>query len=167
MRNFQLNNKRQQSGAALVIGLIILLVMTLLGVSSMNSSRTELKIAANIQNKSVAFQTAETATQRVIVNPATKWGNILTTQTFSYAPSGENFSASTNMKFIDCRNNPEGYSLEGDGVADGSGSGNRAVIHQLRSVGSKNASGNVVASSAIVAGIQTMLAGCTPPAPAP
>jgi len=155
--------KRQQSGAALVIGLIILLVMTLLGVTSMNTSRTELKIAANIQNRSVAFQTAETATQRVLISSATLWGDIDNIQQFSFAPTGQDYSAATEMQFEDCRNNPEGYSLEGDGVGDGTGSSNKAVVHNVKSVGSALSSGTAVAKSSVVVGIQTMLAGCTPP----
>ena len=48
----------KQNGAALVVGLIMLLVMTLLGITSMSSTRIELKIANNLSNHSTAFQTA-------------------------------------------------------------------------------------------------------------
>ncbi len=167
MKNLSL--QKQQSGAALVIGLVILLVMTLLGVSSMNSSRTELKIAANIQNKSVAFQVAENAIQRVVLDPATPWSNLTTTATnFTFDPAGENYSARTAMIFEDCRRNPQGYDLSGDGVGDGAGSNNKAIVHNIRSVGEAKAltTARVVASSAVSVGVRTMLAGCTPPAPA-
>jgi len=162
-----LNLRKQQSGAALAVGLVILLVMTLLGITSMNTTRTELKIAANIKNHSTAFQTAETATQRVLLDTATLWGDIDNIQNFSFAPTGKSYSAATQMQFEDCRNNPEGYSLEGDGVGDGTGGGNKAVIHNIRSVGTTSTAfgGEAIASSVVVVGIQTMLAGCTPPAP--
>ncbi len=159
-----LNMHKRQSGAALVIGLVILLVMTLLGVSSMNSSRTELKIAANIQNKSVAYQVAENAIQRLILNPATPWGSTEknTPVLSTYAPEDENYSATTIMTLTDCRKNPIGYSLEGDGINDGKGSANRAIIHNVKSIGDATAPGTgaVVASSAISVGIQSLLAGC-------
>lgn len=163
----KLSLQKQQSGAALVIGLVILLVMTLLGVSSMNSSRTELKIAANIQNKSIAFQAAENAIQRVVLDPATPWSNLTTTATIStFEPTGQNFAARTVMLFEDCRRNPQGYDLSGDGVGDGAGSNNKAIVHNIRSTGETKAATTslVVASSAVSVGVRTMLAGCTPPA---
>jgi len=51
---------RKQSGAALVIGLILLLVMTLLGVSGMNTATLELTMTSNDQYGENAFQAAET-----------------------------------------------------------------------------------------------------------
>ena len=54
--------KKQQSGFVLVLALVLLAVMTLIGVSSMESSNMELKAAANAQQHQVAFN----ATQSVI-----------------------------------------------------------------------------------------------------
>ncbi len=48
----------RQRGAALVIGLIVLLMLTLLGVSNMNMTSVELKITSNVQNRHHAFQGA-------------------------------------------------------------------------------------------------------------
>lgn len=50
----------RQRGAALVVALILLLVMTLLGVSGMNTATLELTMAGNAQNQQDAFQAAET-----------------------------------------------------------------------------------------------------------
>ena len=50
----------RQRGAVLIVSLILLVVMTLLGVSSMNSTSLEEKMAANSQVTTRAFQTAET-----------------------------------------------------------------------------------------------------------
>ncbi|MBT8091908.1 MAG: hypothetical protein KJN77_02660 [Gammaproteobacteria bacterium] len=50
----------QQSGAALVIGLLLLVVITVLAVSGMNTATTELAMARNHQNYEYAFQAAET-----------------------------------------------------------------------------------------------------------
>ena len=51
---------RQQSGAILAVSLILLLVMTILGVSNMKSAALELRMASNTQSHQHAFQAAET-----------------------------------------------------------------------------------------------------------
>lgn len=53
-------NMQAQRGAALVVGLILLMVLTVLGVSGMNSSTLELTMASNAQFQQDAFQAAET-----------------------------------------------------------------------------------------------------------
>lgn len=50
----------KQTGAALVVGLILLVVVTVLAISGMNTATTELAIARNDQNFEYAFQAAET-----------------------------------------------------------------------------------------------------------
>lgn len=50
----------RQSGAALVVGLVLMLVMTVLGVSGMNTATLELTMAGNAQSQQLAFQAAET-----------------------------------------------------------------------------------------------------------
>ncbi len=52
--------KRKQDGAALVVGLVLLVVITVLAVSGMNTATTELAMARNDQNYENAFQAAET-----------------------------------------------------------------------------------------------------------
>jgi type IV pilus assembly protein PilX len=57
---FQLTIQRQQ-GAALIVSLIVLMVMTMIGISSMQSTTMEEKMAGNMRDQSVAFQNAEIA----------------------------------------------------------------------------------------------------------
>lgn len=52
-------NCNKQGGAALVVSLILLAVVTLLGISSMKSSNSELKMAASMRDRGVAFEAAE------------------------------------------------------------------------------------------------------------
>lgn len=52
---------RRQHGVALLVALILLVVMTLLGLSAMDSVMMETKVAANAQERTYAFQIAETA----------------------------------------------------------------------------------------------------------
>ena len=49
-----------QDGAALVVGLVLLVVVTVLAISGMNTATTELAIARNDQSFENAFQAAET-----------------------------------------------------------------------------------------------------------
>lgn len=49
----------KQQGAVLVIGLIVLLVLTLLGVSGMNNVTLEGKLTSNVQSLGMAFEGAE------------------------------------------------------------------------------------------------------------
>ena len=53
------NLKTKQNGAALVVGLVLLVVVTVLAVSGMNTATTELAMARNDQSYENAFQTAE------------------------------------------------------------------------------------------------------------
>ncbi len=51
----------RQQGAALAMSLIILLVMTVIGVTAMQVTVLEEKMAGNLRDRSIAFQAAESA----------------------------------------------------------------------------------------------------------
>ncbi len=55
----RINFPGKQNGAALVVGLILMVVITVLAISGMNTATTELAMARNDQNYENAFQTAE------------------------------------------------------------------------------------------------------------
>jgi hypothetical protein len=55
-----MHNPRRQRGAILVVGLVLLLVMTVLGISTMKTASLELNMAGNDQFYENAFQLAET-----------------------------------------------------------------------------------------------------------
>ena len=57
-------NRRTGKGAALVVGLLLLLVLTLLAVSGMGTSTLELQMAGNQQYSEKAFQAAEVGIER-------------------------------------------------------------------------------------------------------
>lgn len=50
-----------QSGSALLISLVILVIMTILGISAMSNTVLEAKMANNIEQRQIAFQAAEKA----------------------------------------------------------------------------------------------------------
>ena len=58
--NNAISCRSEQRGAALVVGLILLMVLTVLGISSMNTATLELAMAGNTQHHQEAFQAAET-----------------------------------------------------------------------------------------------------------
>ena len=56
----------KQQGAALVVGLILLVVITVLAISGMNTATTELAMARNDMNYENAFQAAETGLENAL-----------------------------------------------------------------------------------------------------
>lgn len=55
------NSNKNQSGAVLVISLIMLMLLTLIGISGTQNSALEEKMASNQRDKDLAFQAAESA----------------------------------------------------------------------------------------------------------
>ncbi len=60
------NKSQRQDGAALVVGLVLLVVITVLAISGMNTATTELAMARNDQNYENAFQAAETGLENAL-----------------------------------------------------------------------------------------------------
>ena len=58
----------KQQGAALVVGLILLVVITVLAISGMNTATTELAMARNDQNYENAFQAAESGIEQALAS---------------------------------------------------------------------------------------------------
>ena len=56
----------RQRGAALVIGLVLLLILTLLAVSGMSTSSMELVMAGNEQFRQKSFQASDTGLERAL-----------------------------------------------------------------------------------------------------
>jgi type IV pilus assembly protein PilX len=59
-------NLVRQRGTALVIGLVLLAVLTLLAITGMNTSSTELLMAGSEQYRQNAFQASETGIEQAI-----------------------------------------------------------------------------------------------------
>lgn len=65
--------RNRQSGAALIVGLILMMVLTLLAISGMNTATTELALANNNQYFENAFQAAESGIEEALSRPDTTW----------------------------------------------------------------------------------------------
>jgi type IV pilus assembly protein PilX len=113
LRNTQHKFARAEQGAALIIGLLLLLVLTILGISGMNSASLEFIMAGNEQYKNNAFQAAETGIQSVAINsdnfiasdaapPITTTGNVIV---------GSNDTYNATVTFVG-----KGNTLSGNGI---------------------------------------------------
>ena len=60
-QSMALRGQTRQDGVALFIALVVLLIITLVGVSSLQSTRIEERMAANSLDRDTAFQAAEAA----------------------------------------------------------------------------------------------------------
>ena len=67
-RMSMIRSSHQQAGAALPIGLILLLILTVLAISAVVTSTLELRMVANTQQQERAFQAADTGIERAISN---------------------------------------------------------------------------------------------------
>ncbi len=65
MKNKNAQTKNTQTGATLIVSLVILTVVTALGLASMRNSNLELKMSASSRDRSVAFQNAESALRAI------------------------------------------------------------------------------------------------------
>ena len=62
MENFHTTSIRsRQRGAVLVISLILLLILTVIGMSAIQTTTTEERMAGNMRDSEIAFQSAEAA----------------------------------------------------------------------------------------------------------
>lgn len=83
-----LGNPQAQQGAVLVMGLLLLVVITILAVSGMNTATTELAMARNDQNYENAFQAAEAGLENALSQGRFNTiGGTNLTQTVSYHDS--------------------------------------------------------------------------------
>jgi len=151
------SGQKKQDGAALVVGLVMLLVMTLIGVTSMNQTRTELKIANNIKNHSDAFQTAALMFERAIVDPAINWLSSSKTALrgaydTGYLSASEKKIGTVDVVFVGC------LKLDGNSLTRNF----QSLIHEVSVTGSElsAAGGDVIGVSRQRAGYTTNAAGC-------
>ncbi len=62
---------RQQQGAVLIMGLVLLMALTIVGVASLNNNTLQSRMAGNLVDSTLAFNAAETAARalQVSLNP--------------------------------------------------------------------------------------------------
>ena len=93
----KLSYRDKQQGAALVVGLMLLVVITVLAISGMNTATTELAMARNDQAYEDAFQAAETG-----IATALSQGQFVTTGSTSLAQTiSSHQNIATTIQFED------------------------------------------------------------------
>ncbi len=97
----------RQRGAALIIGLLLLLVLTVFAVTGMSRASLELALSGNTQFSENAFQAAESAIEAELVAGPSPMG-ALRTSNFSF---GDATDAASEVAFDATRLAPPGYSL--------------------------------------------------------
>ncbi len=93
MMNFR--STPTQKGAALIISLMMLVVMTILGISAVTTTTMEEKMAGNLRNKHLSFQSAEAAIRTgeidaESVSPDTVFSDAGTNGYYSRSDAGDN-----------------------------------------------------------------------------
>ena len=168
MKN-SIQNISRQEGAALVVGLIVLLIMTLLGISSMSLSISELKMANNLQMQNIGFQSALAVTDLITDEKsasapiqALKW-DISTPQTVSNVTTSSitsgSVTTSANIDYAGCMNSVEGFEISSSDQEGGSGAF-KGVVHEISVVGSVMSGTNALSTVASLDGVQTVRPGC-------
>jgi type IV pilus assembly protein PilX len=119
-RHKQTSDRKTQKGAALVISLILLVIITLLSVSAMQNTNLDTKITVNHQFKTLSFQAAESALAMATVKkpvvqiPSSIDGAVANNPNYFVAPEVDDempeLHANLTMRFL--------YSLEKDEPAD-------------------------------------------------
>jgi type IV pilus assembly protein PilX len=122
----------KQRGAVLVVGLVLLLVLTVLAVSTIRTASLEVAMAANTRYSENAFQLAESAIDFVMVNGAPFDTLVPFVQPQTPAPYGLGSFQAT-VTFDEATPPPAG------GFSIGAGSGTFSALHfDIASQGQSN-----------------------------
>lgn len=85
-------NRTSERGGALIAGLVVLLILTVIGTAGMKSTVLEQKMAGNARSLSIAFQAADTALrmgESQLADAALNWGrDQFTCANGKYLPTG-------------------------------------------------------------------------------
>lgn len=103
---------QRQRGAVLMISLIMLMALTVIGVTAMNSATLEEKIAGNVMVQHKVFQAAESAVNAAIEDTTTLSNAINNTGTavrFNHSLTDPSIVAKADVTFVN-RAIPIGYS---------------------------------------------------------
>ena len=114
----------RESGVALAVSLILLVVVTLLSITAMRSANMDTKIAINHQHKQLAFEAAENAFAKLTTLRASQMSQLnipgtvgTTTQSTDFVPTDSNAhnSADLELKLIEI-SSPGQYKFSGFGL---------------------------------------------------
>jgi type IV pilus assembly protein PilX len=81
---FSRGTKRRQQGVALIMALVILMILTILGVTAMSTSVLGEKMSGNIQESTKSFEAAESGIKQALTTDNFLNPNGTSTTTFDY-----------------------------------------------------------------------------------
>jgi len=125
--NSTLNNPDQQRGAALIVGLVLMMVLTLLAVSTMRTSTLELAMAGNAQFHEQATQLAEAGVEDAVsqienedipLSSTTDWATNYSQTVRTPQDDGDLGRYDVTISYLDCGDPPAGSSTGGATGAD-------------------------------------------------
>lgn len=108
---------KRARGAVLVVSLVLLVVLTLLGVSVMNMTRLEERMASNSQELAQALQSAETGLEQAYANHEGWNLSTITTVDDTTIPTelpadiARNGTAAYQVEFLTATGPPPGYDV--------------------------------------------------------
>jgi type IV pilus assembly protein PilX len=139
MRASRYSLRNSQHGAALVMGLLLLLVLTVLAVSGMNSASVEFVMAANDQFRQNAFQASETGIEQSLVvgqfNPANPADEVLPVTAVPNSATGDTYQATIRLALGGCTlpiygsSSGSATAFQYDVTANGTSSRNSQATH--------------------------------------
>lgn len=121
----------QQQGFVLVLALVMLSVITLIGVSSMNSANTELKATANAKHHQIAFHATQSLLEYTVSAPGIKKIDYLTKnktpvvysdeagvgdKVLGYTKTPNSSAVSAAVRYLDCSKGKGSSMEEGKGI---------------------------------------------------
>lgn len=104
---------RDQRGAALIVGLVLLFVLTIMTVAGMQASTLELAMAGNTQFEQNAFQAAEAGLERAMAGAEL----VTTVQAAAHDLPGTEDAAQTTVTWVGATTNLRGGTSLGTGFA--------------------------------------------------
>lgn len=127
---------RYERGTALIMSLVILMILTILGITAMSTASLEERMSGNTQESTRAFEAAESGLNQALDTAGSLDLNVTTTNNFTY--STMNASTTVTTEFIQFtppkRGSGYGNTVEAanfDQSSTGStGVGGKAVVHQ-------------------------------------
>lgn len=135
----RLQTRAAQRGAALITSMVILLILTIIGITALGTTSLEQKMAVNIQEANRAFEAAESGLTRMF-NAAGSY-NLYSAlnDTFTFGSGGEGGKAVVQAQFLGWSDPPRGSgysavrfsSAHFDSNSQGNaGSGASVTLHQ-------------------------------------
>jgi len=144
MRTNRFPGAREQRGVVLIVALVILVLITLVGVSTIRTTTMEEKMAGNARDRDKSFQAAEAAVLRclALLDAGTYPATVLAPVAASAVPSTPHWEVAAN--WVAASPNSHAVDMSTAGLAENP----RCIAEALGAAGSYRVTGRAVGGSA-------------------